>query len=75
MKRRPGPTGLSSDHHTGLVLEQRARKAPTCDDRIAQAEWQHIVERFHAELEPHFLVEEQALLPAPKDVGEAALVQ
>ncbi len=75
MKRRPELSGLSSDHHTGLVLARRARKASHCDDRTAQAEWQRIVERFHAELEPHFQIEEQALLPVLKAAGETALVE
>ena len=75
MKRRPELSGLSSDHHTGLVLARRARKAADGDDRMAQAEWQRIVERFYTELEPHFRVEEQALLPALKEAGEEALVE
>lgn len=75
MKRRPELCGLSSDHHSGLVLARRVRRASDADDRTAQAEWQHIVARFHAELEPHFRIEEQALLPALKAAGETALVK
>jgi hypothetical protein len=75
MKRRSELPGLSSDHHTGLVLPRRGRKASERDDRTAQAEWQRTVERLHAELEPYFPIEQQALLPALRDAGEAALVE
>ncbi len=74
MKRRPELYGLSSDHHTGLVLARSARKACDCDEQAAQAEWRRIVRRFHAELEPHFRIEERTLLPALEDAGETALV-
>ena len=75
MKRGPQLRGLSSDHHSGLVLAARARRASDADERTAQAEWQRIVERFHAGLEPHFRIEEQALLPALEAAGEIALVE
>lgn len=75
MKRAPALLGLSRDHHSGLVLARRAIKASRCDKDTAQAEWQSIIEIFRQDLEPHFIVEEETLLPALLAIGESALVE
>ena len=75
MKRAPELSGLSRDHHTALVLARRARQASESDDRTAHAEWAYIIEYYHAELEPHFRIEEEALLPALAAAGETILVE
>jgi hemerythrin-like domain-containing protein len=65
MKRDARLQGLSSEHHQGLVLARRAANGEL--DAAA------VRRRFDAELAPHFQVEEEALLPALEEVGEAAL--
>lgn len=75
MKRAAGLSGLSRDHHTALVLARRAEHAAASDDRTASVEWQKIAEFFRTDLELHFRIEEQSLLPALADAGEAALVE
>lgn len=73
MKRSPALRNLSNEHHHGLVLAKRARKAAGTED--AQRAWQEIRARFATELEPHFLAEEAGLLPALERAGAADLVQ
>lgn len=65
--------GLSSEHHHALVL---ARTVTTliAEGRADEAARQ-LVERFECELEPHFSLEEDLLLPALREVGEVALVE
>jgi hemerythrin-like domain-containing protein len=74
MRRDPRLHGLSSDHHHALALAREVRLAlasGAADDRLAR----EVAARFDAELEPHFRVEEQVLLPALRAAGEAALVE
>ncbi len=75
MKRAAGLSGLSRDHHAALVLARRAGNAAGSDDKTARAEWQRVSEFFRTELELHFRIEEQSLLPALADAGEAVLVE
>ncbi|MDZ7780607.1 MAG: hemerythrin domain-containing protein [Gemmatimonadota bacterium] len=72
MKRDPRLRGLSSDHHQALVLARRVghrAEAGTLDMDLAR----DVAERFRDELEPHFGVEEEVLLPALRDLGENEL--
>lgn len=73
MKRCPALRNLSNEHHQGLVLAKRAKRAARTED--AQRVWQEIRDRFAAELEPHFLTEETGLLPALERLGKDGLVQ
>jgi hemerythrin-like domain-containing protein len=66
MKRDPRLHGLTSDHHQGLVLARRIARG-SVDAAAAR-------QRFDAELEPHFLAEEELLLPALAAAGEPELV-
>lgn len=74
MKRAPELSGLSRDHHTGLVIARHASNAAGVSEAKARTEWQRIIEHFNVEIEPHFRIEEQALLPALEDAGETTLV-
>ena len=74
MQRHPALRGLSSKHHTGLVLARRARKAATQEASVQAAAWVAIRKIFRTELEPHFQREEQGLLPVLRAAGEAELV-
>lgn len=73
MKRSAGLRALSSEHHTALVLAKRAASAVASGD-WADA-WIDVAQRFAAELEPHFRLEEELLLPALMSAGETALVE
>jgi hemerythrin-like domain-containing protein len=73
MQRDPALRSLSSEHHRGLVLAKRARKAAGTE--TAQLAWQEVRARFAAELEPHFVAEEKGLLPALERAGEPGLVR
>ncbi|MBW6476922.1 MAG: hemerythrin domain-containing protein [Chromatiales bacterium] len=76
MKRVAALRQLSDDHHQGLVLALRAKKAADGKDGLSvDAIWAEVVQRFADELEPHFQIEERYLAPALLDVGEIQLVQ
>ena len=72
MKRSTALQPLSNEHHAALVLALRARRASASADAAADF-WPSLVQRFAAELEPHFKVEEELLLPALERAGQAAL--
>jgi hemerythrin-like domain-containing protein len=73
VKRSPGLRALSSEHHTALVLARRAALAATGD---AWADsWNDVAQRFIVEVEPHFRLEEEQLLPALTQTGEKRLVE
>ncbi|MFA5626595.1 MAG: hemerythrin domain-containing protein [Thiohalomonadaceae bacterium] len=62
MKRHDALRKLSSDHHSGLVLARRVSRLEDGGDLIAAAE--NLLKLWWDEIEPHFVVEEQYLLPA-----------
>lgn len=73
MKRDDRLIPLSHDHHHGLVLSLRIKKAVERAevDAVMVADVQ---EAFAREIEPHFLQEENWLLPALREAGEDDLV-
>ncbi len=74
MKRVSALRDLSSEHHGGLVLVRRIRKAAGLSEDQSAVIWADVIERFEHELEPHFQKEEQGLLSALRAAGEHALV-
>jgi len=74
MQRDPNLVRLSRDHHTGLVLAKRARELETAEATQRRAAWTEMQARFADELEPHFQLEEQGLLPALRAAGEDVLL-
>ncbi len=64
MKRDERLRGLSSEHHTALVIARRAPSEP--------AAW--LRARFDGELAPHFAIEEELLLPPLVRAGATDLV-
>ncbi len=64
MKRRPELLQLSREHHTALVLAKRAQRLSSTSPTQAQDFMHELPELFAQELEPHFQVEEIALLSA-----------
>jgi hemerythrin-like domain-containing protein len=73
MKRDERLQPLSRDHHQGLVLALRIKKAAEAgdidDEMVASAR-----DKFAREIEPHFSQEENWLLPALEEVGESNFV-
>ena len=75
MKRTAELRGLSEDHHHGLALAQRAKRAAAGPAGHSTEEaWADIERQFEAELEPHFGIEESLLAPALQGQGESELV-
>lgn len=76
MKRAPALHGLSADHHRGLVLARRARRAAAGEGRLSIGEaWAEAAEKFRVELEPHFQIEESFLVPSLEAAGAASLAR
>jgi hypothetical protein len=65
---------LSLEHQEDLLLGRRLLEASTGPEEQLQAVWEVLRRRFHAEVQPHFLLEEELLLPALEALGEEALV-
>jgi hypothetical protein len=64
MKRIPQLRALSEDHHHGLVLAQKARRAGSGEAGLVAGDvWIEVEMHFHAELAPHFLIEEPLIAP------------
>lgn len=75
MRRDPRLVPLSHEHHQALVLARRARRAAGRSSASdLDAFWLDTRQRFVRELEPHFRVEEQWLLPPLAEAGEDGLV-
>lgn len=72
MKRSEELIALTREHHAALVLARRAIVAPRNAAQALELA-AALPEIFARELEPHFLIEEQKLLPPLRDAGESAL--
>lgn len=72
MYRDPRLRGLSSEHHQALVLAVTLKKAAKSGDAaMLDAAAKELAERFETELDPHFIVEEELLLPALRARGSS----
>lgn len=76
MRRHQQLQDLSREHHGALQLALRARRAARSGEaaQIA-ASAAACVEAFSVELDPHFVIEENELLPALAQQGEHDLVR
>lgn len=72
MQRDARLRGLSSDHHQALVLARRLSRA---EEGVSPASAEAVRARFERELEPHFRVEEDVLLPALEAAGAHELAE
>lgn len=64
MKRTPALQPLSREHHTALTLAKACeRAAQSRDEEMVGKTCQRAIRAFSDELEPHFQIEEQSLLP------------
>lgn len=76
MKRSTALQPLSREHHTALTLAKACeRAAQSHDEGLVAKTCQRVIRAFSAELEPHFQVEEQSLLPLLRSAENRSLVQ
>jgi len=73
MKRNKNLRKLSSDHHSALSLARKIDKA-TKDNQDHYDFTHQVIEIFNNDLLPHFTIEEQAILPELKKIGQRELV-
>jgi hypothetical protein len=74
MTRAPQLSGLSAQHAEAVLIGRRLLQLATSSETGIQALWEGLRQRFHAEVEPHFRIEEEELLPALEELGESELV-
>lgn len=75
MKRVPELRDLSDDHHQGLVLARKAKRAADGEgDGSVDEVWTEVLHAFETELSVHFQIEEDFLVAPMKAVGETAIV-
>lgn len=75
MKRSTALTQLSREHHLALVLAKRAQSLNMDNKEAVLRLMAQIVETFARELEPHFQLEEDWLLPALSKAGATGIVR
>lgn len=76
MKRSAALQPLSREHHTALTLAKACeRAAQSCNKGLVAETCQRVIRAFSAELEPHFQIEEQSLLPLLRSPETRPLVQ
>jgi len=76
MKRIPALQPLSREHHTALTLAKACERAVQSrnEEQVGKA-CQRVIRAFSDELEPHFQIEEQSLLPLLHSVESKSLEQ
>ena len=76
MKRAPALQHLSREHHTALTLAKACERATQSreEGQINKA-CQRVIKVFSDELEPHFQIEEQSLLPLLQSTENQPLAQ
>ncbi len=76
MKRHQKLQELSREHHGALKLAQQAKRAAMSGDQTQmETTASACITAFYSELDPHFLVEENTLLPLLLASGEDKLVE
>lgn len=73
MKRDKNLRNLSSDHHQALALVRKINNVIK-EQSITSEFIEHVKAVFIDELEPHFVLEEQSLIPELKNIGADSLV-
>jgi hypothetical protein len=74
MMHAPQFSGLSAQHAEAVLIGRRLLQLAQNTEAHLQAKWEELRRRFHAEVEPHFRIEEEELLPALDDLGLGGLV-
>jgi len=76
MKRNPVLQPLSREHHSALVLAKACeRAAQSADAAIVNLACRRAILAFENELDAHFRIEEESLLPLLKSTYSQALLQ
>ncbi|MEI7613116.1 MAG: hemerythrin domain-containing protein [Betaproteobacteria bacterium] len=75
MKRHPALLTWSREHHAALVLAKRAQRLTEFSPDTLKAIISEVNRVFSLELAPHFHLEEQYLLPALLNAGQAEAVE
>ena len=76
MKRVDRLRDLSDDHHTGLILAVRCKRAGRPDSGSSvETVWANLLEAFDRHLEPHFRIEDELLVPALIALSETRLAE
>ena len=76
MKRHQKLQDLSREHHAALQLALKAKRAAMSGDPMAiEAMTVSCLAAFYAELDPHFVVEENTMLPLLVQAGEDGFVK
>ena len=76
MKRSPVLQPLSREHHTALTLAKACERAAQLrDEELVVKTCQRAIRAYADELEPHFQIEEQSLLPLLRSAEMQPLVQ
>jgi hemerythrin-like domain-containing protein len=74
MTRASPLSGLSAQHAEAILIGRQLLQLSSNAGDALQARWEQLRQRFHAEVEPHFRLEEEELLPVLDDLGESELV-
>ena len=76
MKRAPALQHLSREHHTALTLAKACERATQSrEEGQVNKACQRVIKVFSDELEPHFQIEEQSLLPLLHSAENQPLAQ
>jgi len=76
VKRIAELQSLSRDHHRGLVLARRARQVAAGKPGSSPSRaWSEVEQKFHQDLEPHFRIEEEHLVPLLHGAGQTEMVK
>ncbi|MFT4570392.1 MAG: hypothetical protein ACI8TX_000331 [Hyphomicrobiaceae bacterium] len=76
MKRRKELHGLSDSHHTALIVAFRCKRAGAGQgDLTVDEAWSQAKKLGLDHLADHFRVEEELLLPALRELGEATMAE
>ena len=76
MKRSPALQPLSREHHTALTLAKACeRAAQSGDAAMVNQACQRAIRAYTDDLEPHFQLEEQSLLPLLQSTETQPLLQ
>ena len=75
MRRSPRLQPLSRDHHAALVLAKVCERSADADVATVAAACQRVIRSYTDELQPHFLIEEETLLPLLRGTPEQPLAE
>jgi len=75
VQRSPQLQPLSREHHTALVLAKACERSAAADAAAVEAACRRVIRSYADELHPHFLIEEQTLLPLLQGTPQQPLAE